>query len=103
MRRKAKFWLFFLPAALVAIPLAAYMIALQLIQIAVVVLLPLIFYAYVLRRQVVKRKKPSYPMMPPDGKPDIYYAAGIPRPIYEDVRRYPWYFKKKNKKKTKPN
>jgi hypothetical protein len=42
-------------------------------------------------------------MMPPDGKPDIYYAAGIPRPIYEDVRRYPWYFKKKNKKKTKPN
>lgn len=34
-----------------------------------------------------KKKKPRYPIVPPEGKSDIYSRANIPRPIYEDFRR----------------
>jgi len=40
--------------------------------------------------------------MPPEGRMDIYFPrTDIPRPIHEDVRRYPEFFKKKKKKKYK--
>jgi len=34
-----------------------------------------------------KKKKPRYPIVPPEGKADIYSRANIPRPIHEDFRR----------------
>lgn len=34
-----------------------------------------------------RKKKPRYPMVPPEGKADIYARANIPRPIHEDFRR----------------
>jgi hypothetical protein len=34
-----------------------------------------------------QKKKPRYPMVPPEGKADIYARANIPRPIHEDFRR----------------
>jgi len=42
-------------------------------------------------------------MMPPEGRMTDYYfpRSRIPRPIYEDVRRYPEFFEKKKKKKYK--
>ena len=46
------------------------------------------------------KHKPKYPMVPPDGKPDVYYRYGIPRPIYEDMEQHPWFFKKRKKKST---
>jgi len=46
----------------------------------------------------IKRTKPRYPLVPPEGHPDIYTFAGMPRPIHEDMKRYPWLFDKKRKK-----
>jgi len=35
-----------------------------------------------------KRMRPRYPLVPPEGKPDIYSPrTNIPRPIYDDFRR----------------
>jgi hypothetical protein len=34
-----------------------------------------------------KKRKLRYPIVPPEGKGDIYSRASIPRPIYEDFRR----------------
>jgi hypothetical protein len=34
----------------------------------------------------------------PEGNPDAY-TGRMSRPIYEDMERYPWFFKKKRSKK----
>jgi len=35
-----------------------------------------------------KKRKPRYPLVPPEGKPDVYLPrTDIPRPIVEDFRR----------------
>ncbi len=48
----------------------------------------------------VKRVKISYPLTSPSGQVDVYTGNTIPRPIYEDMQRYPWFFgKKRNRKK----
>ena len=50
----------------------------------------------------IKKVELNYPLTSPTGKPDVYTGNEIPRPIYEDMRRYPWYFnKKKLQKKIK--
>ncbi len=42
-------------------------------------------YWYYVRR--VKKKKPQYPMVPPEGKADVYLPrTNIPRPVYADFR-----------------
>lgn len=42
-------------------------------------------YLFYMRRQ---RKEPRYPLVPPDGKSDIYFPrTNIPRPIHEDARK----------------
>jgi len=44
-----------------------------------------LYWFYATRRQ---KKKPRYPMVPPEGKGDIYFPrTDIPRPIHEDFRR----------------
>jgi hypothetical protein len=48
-------------------------------------------------RITIKNIKPKYPLVNPEEYPDIY-SGRMPRPIYEDVERYPWFFKKKRKK-----
>lgn len=52
---------------------------------------------YGLSRITIKNVKPRYPLVNPEGHPDIY-SGRMPRPIYEDVERYPWFFKKRRKK-----
>jgi hypothetical protein len=48
----------------------------------------------------IRNIKPKYPIVNPEGHPDIY-SGRMPRPIYEDMQRYPWFFKNKHKKDQK--
>lgn len=52
-----------------------------------------------LYKVTIKKVKLNYPLTSPSGKPDVYTGNEIPRPIYEDMRRYPWYFNKKRLQK----
>jgi len=61
----------------------------------------LVFYSlavYQLYRMTIRNIKLKYPLVNPEGHPDIY-SGRMPRPIYEDMQRYPWFFNKKRKKK----
>jgi hypothetical protein len=59
-----------------------------------------LFYSYLVHTATCLRLKRKYPMVPPEGRPDIYSPrTNIPRPIYEDVQRYPKFFKKKRQKR----
>jgi hypothetical protein len=56
-------------------------------------------YLYFLYRFVYKKEKPKYPLVPPEGRMDAYFPrTNVPRPIYEDVQRYPEFFGKKKRK-----
>ncbi|MGC8896281.1 MAG: hypothetical protein ACP5LB_05920 [Candidatus Bathyarchaeia archaeon] len=56
-------------------------------------------YLYFLYRFVYKKEKAKYPLMPPEGRMDAYFPrTNVPRPIYEDVQRYPQLFGKKKRK-----
>jgi hypothetical protein len=56
-------------------------------------------YLYFLYHFVYKKEKPKYPLVPPEGRMDAYFPrTNIPRPIYEDVQRYPEFFGKKKRK-----
>jgi len=101
VRRKTMFWLLFSPLTIVSLPILLFFAMNQAFSI---VLTYAGFYgivSYALYKRVYRGIRPKYPVMPPDGKPDIYYAAGIPRPIHEDERLYPWFFKRKRKKPKK--
>jgi len=58
-------------------------------------------YCYLIYRFVYKGAKPKYPVVPPEGRMTDHYfpRTRVPRPIYEDVRRYPEFFKRKKMKK----
>ncbi len=51
---------------------------------------------YQIYRTTMKNIKLKYPLVNPEGHPDAY-SGRMPRPIYEDARRYPWFFNKKRK------
>jgi len=68
------------------VPLAAA-ILIQNVLIIVVALGCMAFDLYWLYIRYYKKRKPRYPMVPPEGKADIYSRANIPRPIHEDLRR----------------
>jgi hypothetical protein len=53
---------------------------------------------YMVYRMTIKNIKLKYPFVSPEGQPDVY-TGRMPRPIYEDMQRYPWFFKKKRLKK----
>jgi hypothetical protein len=60
-----------------------------------------LFYSYLVYAATYLRLKRKYPMVPPEGRPDIYFPrTNIPRPIYEDAQRHPRFFKKKRQKKS---
>jgi hypothetical protein len=101
LRKKAKFWFLFLLGILISAPIITALMSAQLFLYAIVYLVFFLFSVNVLYLRVYKRIRPKYPQVPPDGKPDVYYGSSIPRPIYEDVQRYPWFFKKKHKKSKK--
>jgi hypothetical protein len=51
---------------------------------------------YQVHRMTIRNIKPKYPLTNPEGRPDVY-SGRMPRPIYEDMERYPWFFNKKRK------
>jgi len=56
-------------------------------------------YLCLLYHFVYKKEKAKYPLVPPEGRMDAYFPrTNVPRPIYEDVRRYPKFFGKKKRK-----
>jgi len=57
-------------------------------------------YCYLIYRSVYRGAKPKYPLVPPEGRMSDHYfpRTRIPRPIYEDARRYPESFKRKKMK-----
>lgn len=56
-----------------------------------------IFSVYMVCRATIRNVKLKYPILSPEGHPDAY-TGRMPRPICEDMERYPWFFKKRNKK-----
>jgi len=101
LNKKAKFWLFFLLGICIYMPFFLFSIMIRFPEAAILFLGCFFVYCYFLYRFVLKKMDPKYPMMPPEGRMDIYSGANIPRPIHEDVRRYPEFFGKKKKKKYK--
>jgi len=56
------------------------------------------FSIYMVYRLTIRNVKLKYPMVSPEGNPDVY-TGRMSRLIYEDMERYPWFFKKKRSKK----
>jgi hypothetical protein len=52
------------------------------------------FSVYLIYRFTIRNIKLQYPIVNPEGHPDIY-SGRMPRPIYEDIQRYPSFFNKK--------
>ncbi|MDH5450606.1 MAG: hypothetical protein OEX77_06870 [Candidatus Bathyarchaeota archaeon] len=109
MRRKFKYWLLFLLGICIFIPFFVFSIVVHVVMAGFSIFGVLyagsflgcfIMYCYLLYRSVYKGTKPKYPIIPPEGRTDIYFPrTNIPRPIHEDVRRYSKFFKIKKKKK----
>jgi hypothetical protein len=57
-----------------------------------------VFSIYIVYHVTMRNVKPQYPLVNPEGHPDIY-SGRMPRPIYEDMEQYPWFFKKKRAKR----
>jgi hypothetical protein len=96
--RKDKFWPLFLLGIFIYLPFFVFSIMIQFPLAAILELGGFLFYCYGLYRWVYKKVEPKYPLVPPEGRMDIYSGANIPRPVHEDVRRYPEFFEKKKKK-----
>jgi hypothetical protein len=80
-------------------PLVSLYVIANILAGAIVTSVCFLLYCYLLYHFVYKREKPRYPMVPPQGQMDIYYPrTNIPRPIYEDLQRYPEFFRKKRRK-----
>ena len=109
MKRKVKFWLLLLLGICIFIPIFLLSIMVQVWQgtlsvYGVMFSLPYLagfgIYCWFLYSFVYKRAKPKYPVVPPEGRSDIYFPrTNIPRPIHSDVQRYPKFFKVKKKAK----
>ena len=100
LRKKAKFWFLFFLGACLLIPVSIFLVITQLFLYAVLYSSCFFFYCYLLYRHIYRRMKPKYPMLPPEGKPDIYTGINIPRPICEDMEQHAWFFNKTRRKRT---
>ena len=99
--RKDKFWPLFLFGIFIYIPFFVFSLMIKFHLAAILELGCFLFYCYGLYRWVYKKVDLKYPSVPPEGRVDVYSRFNIPRPIHEDVRRYPEFFGKKKKKKYK--
>jgi len=108
VRRKVKFWLLLLLGVSIFTPFILFSIIVQLLLSSVTIfgimytapfLAGFVIYCFLLYR-FYRGKESKYPIMPPEGRTDIYFPrTDIPRPIHEDTRRYPKFFKTKKKKR----
>jgi hypothetical protein len=96
LNRMTRFWLGLLFLVLIySMPMAgfAYIKSLPGLSIVLVAFAVSVFMVY---RLTIKNIKLKYPIVNPEGHPDAYSGV-VPRPIYEDVQRYPQYFNKKKR------
>lgn len=100
LRKKVKFWMLFLLGVSIYAPFLLFSLMIRHIMNIILFTACFLFYNYGIYHFVWKKVQPKYPMVPPEGRVDVYFPrTNIPRPIHEDVRRYPVFFKKKVKKK----
>jgi hypothetical protein len=100
--RKTRFRLGFLFVVLIyLLPIAGFAYAGWVWPLGFV-LAAFAFSVYMVYRMTIKNIKLKYPIVNPEGHPDIY-SGRMPRPIYEDMQRYPWFFKKKRSRKLDRN
>lgn len=53
----------------------------------------------ILYNRYIRGRKPEYPLTYPGRERDLYFPwSNIPRPIHEDVRKHPEFFKKKKER-----
>jgi hypothetical protein len=96
LNRRSRFLLgFFLATSLFALPMiiAASVNAFQWLAIFLICYSLGVYQVY---RMTIRNVKLKYPLVNPEGHPDVY-SGRMPRPIYEDMRRYPWFFNKRRK------
>jgi hypothetical protein len=96
LKRRDRFLFgFIVVTALFALPImiAASINAFQWLAVFLVCYSLGVFQVY---RMTIRNIKVKYPLVNPEGHPDVY-SGRIPRPIYEDMQRYPWFFSKKRK------
>jgi hypothetical protein len=99
LNRKRRFYLGLLLVIFVyALPLAGLAYAGASVQL-ILVSAAFVFSIYLVYRSTIRNIKLKYPIVSPEGHPDVY-TGRMPRPIYEDMQRYPWFFKKKRMKKV---
>jgi hypothetical protein len=103
LHRKAKFWILLIFGLCLFIPPIAFFATIPLNIYTVWYILmyagAFFIYFYMLHRHVYRRLHPQYPLVPPEGRMDIYFpTTKIPRPVYEDERRYPEFFRRKKKR-----
>ena len=97
MDKKTRFWTGFLLITFVfALPLSVAIVV-QAVWVLALLLAGFFVCVYMLYRLTIKNIKPKYPLLSPEGHPDIY-TGRMPRPIYEDMEQYPWFFKKRREK-----
>jgi len=96
--RKTRFWSGFLFVVfLYSLPIAGLAYAGWVWPLAVV-LGAFAVSIYMLYRMTIKNVRLKYPVVSPEGHPDVY-TGRMPRPINQDMERYPEFFKKKRNKK----
>lgn len=92
--RKTRFWIGFLLAVLAySLPIVGCAYA-GLYWYLTFFVGAFAFSVYLIYRVTIRNIKLQYPVVNPEGHPDIY-SGRMPRPIYEDIQRYPWFFNKK--------
>jgi hypothetical protein len=99
-RRKRFFLGFILVTGLFILPMviAASVNALEWLAIFLVLYSLGVYQVY---RMTIRNIRPKYPfLVNPEGHPDIY-SGRMPRPMFEDVERYPWFFSKKRRARKK--
>jgi len=102
LKRKNKFLALLFLGLIVFVPLIIFSVTFYLFVYSFAYIFAFFVYCAILYKHVYKGKKPKYPLVPPEGQTDIYFPrTDIPRPIYEDVRRYPGFFKPKKKRRKK--
>ena len=111
MKPKRKFWLLLLLGIVIFMPFSFVALFIQVTTAGRSVFRLLsaapfsggfILYCYLLYRFVYKAGKPEYPLVPPEGRMDIYFPrTDIPRPVHEDVRRYPDAFRRETRWKKR--
>jgi len=98
LNRKARFWTGLLLVVLAyTLPFAGFAAVKAYLNLMLTVA-AFMFTVYLVHRVTIRDVRPKYPIVSPEGHPDVY-TGRMPRPIYEDMQRYPEFFKKKRRKK----